>query len=135
MSLINVEMIAPCGLNCALCKKALQKDIPCQGCRGSYEVKSTYCKEICRIWTCDKLVQNKWAYCDVCPEYPCEDILEKETRYGSQYPVKESPIENLTMIREKGMEEFLASERERWICKKCGEIICVHTGKCGGCKE
>ena len=62
-----------------------------------------------------------------------EEIIEKETRYGSQYPVKESPMENLKMIREKGMEDFLVSERARWTCKKCGGIICVHTGKCNGC--
>lgn len=135
MSLIKAEMIAPCGLNCALCKKALQKDKPCQGCRGPYEVKSRYCKEICHIWTCDKLVQNEWKYCDVCPEYPCEEILEKETRYGSQYPVNESPVENLKRIREIGMETFLSSECERWTCKKCGEIICVHTGCCSNCGE
>ena len=80
------------------------------------------------------MVQNGWMYCDVCPEYPCEEILEKETRYGSQYPVKESPMENLKMIRKNGMEEFLALEHEKWSCKKCGEIICVHTGKCSGCE-
>ena len=135
MSLINAEMIAPCGLNCALCKRALQRDTPCQGCRGPYEVKSRYCKEICHIWTCDKLMQNQWRYCDACPEYPCEEIIEKETRYGSQYPVKESPMDNLKNIRKMGMESFLASEHEKWMCPKCGGIICVHTARCSDCDE
>ena len=31
---ITAEMIAPCGLDCALCKRALEKVNPCPGCLG-----------------------------------------------------------------------------------------------------
>ncbi len=30
--------------------------------------------------------------------------MEKENRYTTRYPYRESPLENLRMIREKGME-------------------------------
>jgi hypothetical protein len=59
--------------------------------------------------------------------------MEKETRYGSKYPLCESPLENLRVIREAGMAAFLEHERRQWTCPACGGIICVHTGVCSGC--
>jgi hypothetical protein len=59
--------------------------------------------------------------------------MEKETRYGWQYPLRESPLENLRFIREAGMAAFLERERKQWTCSACGGVICVHTGVCGGC--
>ena len=85
------EMIAPCGLDCSICKRAL-------------------------------------AGTD-----PCADVMEKETRYGSQYPLRESPLENLRFIREAGMAAFLERERKQWTCSACGGVICAHTGVCSGC--
>jgi ribosomal protein S27AE len=31
------------------------------------------------------------------------------------------------------MDAFLASQRERFACGTCGELICVHYGKCRKC--
>ena len=60
--------------------------------------------------------------------------MEKENRYTSQYPLRESPLENLRMIRELGREAFLEQERRLWTCDKCGSPVSVHTGICSGCK-
>ncbi|MBN1776265.1 MAG: hypothetical protein JW817_07360 [Clostridiales bacterium] len=38
--MIKKEMIAPCGLDCAICRRALQEDNPCMGCHGPDEGKS-----------------------------------------------------------------------------------------------
>ena len=51
------------------------------------------------------------------------------------YPLKESPMQNLRDIRSMGMEAFLAREREKWTCAKCGGPICVHNGICRDCGD
>ena len=62
-----------------------------------------------------------------------DDVMEKEDRYTSQYPLYESPLKNLRTIRETGMEAFLEHERKQWTCGECGGVISVHTGACSGC--
>ena len=130
---ITAEMIAPCGLNCALCKRALAETDPCPGCHGPDEHKPEFCANRCGIILCRKRRENGYEFCDECPDYPCADVTEKETRYTSKYPLYESPGKNLRDIRTFGMEKFLEGERTQWICKECGHIISVHTGICSGC--
>ena len=132
-SLISAAMIAPCGLDCALCGRALAAENPCPGCNGPDERKPEFCAKRCGIIRCAKRRENGYDYCDKCPDYPCADVLEKETRYTSKYPLYESPGKNLRDIRALGMEGFLENERAQWTCKECGHVICVHTGVCSGC--
>jgi len=99
---ITANMIAPCGLDCSLCKRALAAENPCPGCLGPDENKPEFCARKCGIILCRKRKENGYTYCDECPDYPCEDVLEKETRYTSQYPLYESPGKNLRDIREGG---------------------------------
>jgi len=40
--MIKSDMIAPCGLDCAICRKALQEENPCMGCRGPDEGKTDF---------------------------------------------------------------------------------------------
>ncbi len=131
--LITAGMIAPCGLDCALCKRALADSAPCPGCHGPDAGKPVFCAEQCGIILCRRRKENGYAYCDECPDYPCEFVMEKETRYTSKYPLRESPGENLRDIRRLGMEGFLEKERTRRTCRDCGHVICVHTGICSGC--
>ena len=126
-------MIAPCGLDCSLCKRALAEENPCPGCHGPAENKPEFCRERCGIILCGKRRENGYEFCDECPDYPCEDVREKENRYTSKYPLYESPGKNLRDIRRLGMEQFLEAEREQWTCKECGHIVSVHTGICSGC--
>jgi len=131
--LISPEMIAPCGLDCGLCMMAQAPEKPCPGCRGPEENKFFYCSQLCGIMKCAKRREQGYDFCDECPDYPCEDVMEKERRYTSDYPLRESPLENLRLIREKGMEAFIAGERARWSCEKCGGPVSVHTGLCSAC--
>lgn len=126
-------MIAPCGLDCSLCAHAQKEEDPCPGCNDDSEHKPYFCAELCQVVKCPRRVGEGYRYCDECPEFPCEPIQELESRYGSQYPLKESPVENLQLIRELGIEAFLARERERWTCQSCGGPVSVHTGTCGKC--
>ena len=59
--------------------------------------------------------------------------MEKETRCTSKYPLHESPLENLRILREQGMAAFLERERAQWTCRECGGTLCVQTGICSGC--
>ena len=59
--------------------------------------------------------------------------MEKENRYTSQYPHRESPLENLKMIREKGMDAFLEQEARLWTCPECGSAFSVHHRNCDKC--
>jgi len=99
--MFKAEMIAPCGLDCNICLQALNEHNPCPGCNGSDENKPEFCVRYCGIILCQKRRENKYQYCDECPDYPCEDVMEKENRYTTQYPHRESPLENLRMIRER----------------------------------
>ena len=127
------NMIAPCGLDCSICKRALAEISPCAGCRGPNDNKPEFCSMGCGIILCEERKENGYLFCDECPDFPCADVMEKETRYGSKYPLRESPLENLRVIREAGMAAFLERERKKWTCPSCGGVICVHTGVCSGC--
>ena len=126
------EMIAPCGLNCSICSGALRTEKPCPGCNGPDENKPEFCAKRCGIILCEKRKANGCRFCDECPDYPCADVMEKESRYTTAYPLIESPLQNLRDIRGMGMEAFLAMERLLWTCD-CGGVICVHNGVCSGC--
>ena len=132
-NLFTAEMIAPCGLDCSLCRRAQAETNPCPGCLGPNVNKPAFCVEKCGIILCRKRKESGYGYCDECPDYPCEDVLEKENRYTSKYPLYESPVKNLHDIREQGMEKFLENERRQWTCGECGHAISVHTGICSGC--
>ena len=132
-NLFTAEMIAPCGLDCSLCKRALAGENPCPGCHGPDENKPDFCSAKCGIILCRKRKDNGYQFCDECPDYPCADVTEKETRYTSKYPLYESPARNLQEIRELGMDGFLDKERKQWTCGDCGGAISVHTGICSGC--
>ena len=131
--MFTANMIAPCGLDCGICKRALAETSPCAGCRGPNDNKPEFCSSRCGIILCEKRKTNGYSFCDECPDFPCADVMEKETRYGSKYPLRESPLENLRVIREAGMADFLERERKQWTCPSCGGVICVHTGVCNGC--
>jgi predicted RNA-binding Zn-ribbon protein involved in translation (DUF1610 family) len=45
-----------------------------------------------------------------------------------------SMIENLEYIKNKGINEFIKKEVDRWKCPKCGEVVCVHSKICYICE-
>jgi len=44
-----------------------------------------------------------------------------------------SMVENLIELKEKGMDEFLKIQAEKYSCPTCGDVVCVHDGKCYNC--
>ena len=135
MNYFTEEMIGPCGLDCSLCRHAHDPVNPCGGCLGPQEEKYEYCLTKCDIMRCRQYQKNHYRFCNVCPDYPCEAIWEKENRYQEKYVLKESPIQNLEDIRKIGMSKFLEKQKQRFTCPSCGDVISVHTGKCRSCGE
>ncbi len=62
---------------------------------------------------------------------PCEQLAKIDAYYVAHYGM--SMVENQKMIREKGMEQFLQSQAEKYRCPNCGDIVSVHDGKCYKC--
>ncbi len=131
--MFTADMIAPCGLDCSICAAALRRERPCPGCNGPDENKPEFCAKRCGIILCRKRRENGYRFCDECPDFPCADVKEKEDRYTAQYPLYESPLQNIREIRALGMDAFLARERTQWTCGECFSPVCVHTGICSGC--
>jgi hypothetical protein len=123
------SLIAPCGLNCALCLGFQRKKNKCDGCNHFGE-KPTYCRT-CSIRACPEKGGNASLLCNVCPKYPCRRLKDLDKRYRTKYG--ESLIENFTLISESGMEALLARDAVRWKCPQCGELFCVHREVCLTC--
>ena len=49
---ITAQMIAPCGLDCSICKRALAETDPCPDCLGPDEHKPEFCAKRCGIILC-----------------------------------------------------------------------------------
>ncbi|NMC57555.1 MAG: DUF3795 domain-containing protein [Eubacteriaceae bacterium] len=129
------ELIAPCGINCALCvsylamkndlnKKGFNKSY-CAGCRPRGK-NCAYMKKQCKL-PGEGLVR----FCYECKDFPCKRIKNLDRRYSTKY--HESNIENLQFIKQHGMYEFLIKQADEWRCKKCGDVICCHNGLCLKC--
>ena len=126
----KTKLIAPCGINCGVCRAYLRERNRCPGCRESDEDRPPS-KVICGIRTCEELKNNNLKYCYECDEYPCADIEHLDKRYRTRYNL--SVIENLANIKEFGVREFVRNEKTRWACSDCGGTICMHKGTCYEC--
>jgi len=132
-------LIAPCGMNCALCagylayshhlKKVRGKIHHCQGCR----IRNKQCAFLKGRCKNKKLLNNEINYCFECRYFPCSSLKAIDERYRMRYHM--SMIDNLLFIRENGVKKFLTKEYKKWQCKKCGDIICCHNGKCYHCDK
>lgn len=112
------KLIAACGMNCGICMAYLREKNRCPGCRGDWEKDRTYLRK-CVIRNCERLAKNNWKFCNSkCEKFPCLRLKNLDKRYRTKYGM--SMIENLKMIEERGIEEFVKSEEKRWKCKKCG---------------
>jgi hypothetical protein len=128
------ELVAPCGMNCGICKRYLAywrgipeekgKVIHCQGCLPRN--KNCFIKRSCK-----KLLKNEIKFCFECENIPCENLERLDMRYKKRYNM--SMIENLKNLKEKGMKEFLKVHEDKFKCPKCGDIISVHDEICYTC--
>ena len=127
---MNKILIAPCGMNCGICRAYLRKTRKCLGCRiDSLDKLPT--RANCAIKICQKLKSCESGFCFECIDYPCSRIKRLDKRYRTKYSM--SMVENLASIKGNGLLTFIDNEKKRWGCSKCGGIICVHDGCCFDC--
>ncbi len=130
------ELIAPCGMNCGVCKaylaythkipKARGKVTHCIGCRP--RMKNCFIKRGCR-----KLSDQQIQFCHDCADMPCKNLERVERRYKERYST--SLVANLKMLREIGMKQFLCVQEDRFKCPNCGDVVSVHGGQCFTCRQ
>ena len=128
-------MIAPCGMNCHLCVAFQFKEMDinklgfhkkyCPGCIPRGE-NCTFMKDSCEL-----MAKGSIRFCYECKSFPCKRLKALDKRYHAKYHM--SMIENLNIIQEFGIEEFLMKESDRWRCTECGATICCHNGLCLNC--
>ena len=135
MNALNLsELVAPCGMNCALCASYLSlkhnvkakgiKTPTCSGCRPRGK-QCAYLKKWCST------LRSGARFCFECHDFPCHRLKTIDSRYQSRY--KMSMVANLIEIIEKGIEEFLKAQEQKWKCPTCGGMICCHNGICFNC--
>ena len=118
--ILNKNLIAPCGMNCGLCVMHLRKENKCPECMSGRKVNGRCIK--CGIKLCR---ERKGEYCFDCNKFPCERLKRLDKRYCDKYEMSE--IENLKIIKEKGIESFLAQEEKKWVNPE--GTYCVHDKK------
>ncbi len=132
---MDQELIAPCGMNCALCANYLAKalDVRAQGLRMPYCAGCRPRGKMCAFLKkkCDRLGKAEIASCHECPDLPCPALRTIDARYRERYRM--SMIENLKAIRDKGMAALLKSQAKTWRCPECGGIVSCHNGLCFRC--
>lgn len=124
-------MLAPCGMNCAVCYKhvGIRKPAkPCEGCLKDDAHKPEHCRK-CNIKSC--VGEKGYTYCSECVDFPCRPIKNLEKSYNKRYSA--SLIENSKTAHEKGVAAFLEQDRKKWTCCKCGGAFSLHDGACSEC--
>ena len=128
------DLIAPCGMNCGICKAylAYSRGVPqerdkvthCAGClpRG----KNCYVKRGCR-----NPAKKNMRFCFECDQMPCKNLDRLDRRYREHYGM--SMVENLKQIKTQGIEDFLKSQEAKSKCPECGDVVSVHDRKCYSC--
>jgi len=130
---ISLLLIAPCGMNCALCLAYQREKNNCRGCRNEINIKyKTKGSANCVIKNCAAIKNNKSGFCYECDKFPCSRLKQLNKRYKTKYNM--SMLENLEDIRDKGIKEFIKQENIKWRCAKCAGLICVHGGHCLNCE-
>jgi hypothetical protein len=130
---MRMNSIAPCGMNCYLCR-ALRPDKKtirtCPGCRSDGEGKPEYCQR-CIIKNCEKMEKGGFKYCFNCDSFPCTRLKNLDKRYRTRYGL--SMLDNLENIKKNGIRHFIRTEKEKWTCPECGETLIVHKPHCLKC--
>jgi hypothetical protein len=137
MENFDKQLIAPCGMNCAICSRYLAyknnltevkgKIIHCAGCRP--DNKKCALQKICADNR--KLLKREIAFCFECNCFPCDRLKKLDDRYQRNYNM--SMIENLMNIKTKGISKFMKHQFKKYKCPKCDGLKSVHSGKCFAC--
>ena len=133
---ISEDLVAPCGMNCAICSRYLAyvnnlKRSQCKGCRPENK-RCTYLFGKCSGVNNPIKGNASAVFCFECEKYPCKEINRMDIRYLKNYHM--SIKKNLEEIKRLGVVEFSKEQYKRYECKTCGGLISIHNGKCFKCE-
>jgi hypothetical protein len=100
------------------------KDMPLQSCPGCKLDKHG---SDCEIRECAK--SKELDHCGLCSDFPCDKITEFNNDGVLHHA---EVIENLTMLRDSGEEQWLSVQEQKWRCP-CGAKLSWYTKKCLKC--
>jgi len=126
------SQIAPCGMNCGTCIAYLRAKNKCPGCR-IFSADKAISIQRCIIPKCAHLDKTDSKFCYDCEKFPCLRLKQLDKRYRTKY--RTSFIENLMIIKEQGIDNFLVFESERRTCQNCGSVLSVHRDNCLLCMK
>ena len=87
---IQARMIAPCGMNCALCIGHLREKNRCPGCNDLKRTpSSTYCRK-CRLRNCTEQGHPN-RFCGECAAFPCRRLRQLDHRHPGLSQASRSP--------------------------------------------
>ena len=118
------SLVAPCGMDCAICAAFLREKNRCSGCTEANQSQRRHCT----IAACEH-IRKKFSH--ECGNFPCRRLKQLDKRYRTRYRM--SMLDNLAAIRKDGIRAFVQSEREHWTCTACGGTIDVHHHCCSVC--
>ena len=130
---MKTGLIAPCGMNCAICSRYLAylnnlKRSQCSGCRPSNKKCNYLFKKCTGI---NHSSDDKVSFCIECEQYPCKEIKRMDARYKKNYRM--SVIDNLETIKKIGVEKFIQQQYDKYRCPTCEGLISIHNNKCFKC--
>lgn len=135
MNSINADLIAPCGMNCSLCRsyQSMNYDLKKQGFSYKYCPGCLPRGENCLHMgdQCELLANGLVRFCFECQNFPCKRLKALDKRYRTKYHM--SMIDNLIFIRDYGMDQFMEKQALIWQCPECGGMMCCHNGLCLQC--
>ena len=129
---ITKDLVAPCGMVCAVCCAylAYKNDNPyltkCTGCRA----RNKQCAFVKK--GCAKLMQNKIDFCHRCKKMPCKKLKKISDKYTARHDF--DFVANQKYIKQHGIDFFIRKIRRDFKCPKCGDLICVHNKRCFNCE-
>ncbi|MCP3926131.1 MAG: DUF3795 domain-containing protein [Desulfobacterales bacterium] len=153
----NKDLRAPCGLHCGFCGVYIStrdknekfrdrlatlygskpEETNCMGCMQSDPAENLYgiC-QFCHIRNCVK--EKDFYSCHQCDEWPCDHIENFGLATGKRVMMRTIPIWREKVAEfgdEKGGDEWVRSECERYHCSSCGNPLFRGAQKCRKCKK
>ncbi len=103
------------------------KDLVCTGCKT--RTLAAYCEDcVMRLCARDRELDS----CVECEDYPCNSF---ETFQRDRFPHHTLIVNNLAEICKVGAETWVAEQKKRWSCPKCGEQFTWYEDECAKCGE
>lgn len=104
-----------------------KEEIACKGCKSD----SVYpgCR-VCALRDC--AVEKGVAHCADCAEYPCKRYARWQSAARLLPHVREAKSSS-EAIKRDGVDAWLAAQKKRWSCARCGAPFSWYAAACSEC--